>query len=147
MLVDEYPRIPQFNFDLSLNKIHKKLGGFFNFDSDEFKQALLLEELFWIEQFLKGIYAHLDSRESQGLKITQHDLIKCQIASIYAEIQMLNMTKLREEKISWKLISDSIRNLCLSLAKLAGARAFLSGNVLEMLWTFERLNQEYWVIT
>lgn len=134
-----------FHFDDSLNRIYKKIDSFDIKASENLKYELLLEELFWIHKFLISIHTHLSNRESQGRKIIDQDVIKIQMADISNQIQVLESIRMELRPISWCLVSDWIRNICLALARLLGARAFLSGSVLEMLCVFENLNQRYWV--
>lgn len=128
----------RFNFSMSLRRI-------LSTPDNKFHAALLEEEILWISQFLSGIHEHLSNRVSQGYKLGQKDLIKYQVAEVESNIQLLQCAQKNLNEVSWEFISDLIRGICLALAKLAGGRALLRESVIEMLWTFELVNQIYWV--
>ncbi len=123
------------------NEVLKKLTA----NSQEFYSALLTEEIKWIDLFMEKIHKYLNHRESQGLKIGQQDTVRCQFGDLAANRQLLTITFKKVTKSSRKIMVDLIRQMCMNLAKLAGARAFIRNNVYNMLFTFEVINQNYLV--
>ncbi len=121
-------------------------------DFFKFKKALLLLQWNWSNDFLNYIYTYLKNRRSEARLLTNHGSIKIAIGETIALLKSV-------EKIL-SLLADSTaidtetdNYFCLAneyvleannlLAKLAGGRAFLRANVVEMLWTFSLLNSVY----
>jgi hypothetical protein len=107
------------------------------------KKDFIQEEILWLERFLMCVQEHLSQRKSEGISLCQNENIKALIADVVANIEMLNHYARPFDKAVINVLSKIIRETCHYLAKLAGGRAFLAGNIIEMLWTFEIINLIY----
>jgi hypothetical protein len=119
--------------------------GINNKQIQNFSRQLVQEEVYWARYFLKLITAHLEGRESEGQKLTNHANVRILIGEVIQYIEeieaLLKLEALVES--TKKYIAQVIRSACNHLAKLAGGRAFISSSVIEMLCAFEALNKIY----
>ena len=111
----------------------------------QFKQELIKAELDWIIQFLNIISAHLEQRESESMKLTNHPNVRILMGETVQHIEELHNIVIASEMSQSTLCyaAQVIRMGCNQLAKLAGGRAFLTGSIIEMLCTFEVINKIY----
>jgi hypothetical protein len=106
----------------------------------KFKQQLLHAKLKWAQQFLRCIHEHLSTRESEGKMLVQHYNVKILISDVIAHIQMAEMLL---EIAAYDTAVDEVLAAIKVLARLAGGRGFLRGNVISMLWLFTVLRNVY----
>ena len=110
-----------------------------------FSRQLIYEEICCIQYFLRLITIHLESRESEGEKLTNHDNVRILIGKVVQSIEEIEASLESEILIKplKQYIANVVRTACNHLAKLAGGRSFISSSVIEMLCTFEVLNKIY----
>jgi hypothetical protein len=111
-----------------------------------FIHELISEEGIWIRHFLDVIVKHLTNREAEGLKIISHNNIRILIGKTVQALEelgcLINCT-FDELAQQFGYVKEVINTACNYLAKLAGGRAFFSNSIVEMLCTFEVLNNIY----
>lgn len=120
--------------------LQKSVEKIIDFHEEKFLLSLFEEESKWIATFLDYIFDHLSHRESENKKLINHEIIKILIGEIITYLEAINIA-IKNKNMDY--IANDIRSACDGLAKLAGGRAFLSKNVIEMMWTFEIINQIY----
>ena len=113
---------------------------------NQFLIELFKEQLVWAEHYLFSIHEHLENRESEGKKLTNHDSVRLLVGKTVSCIEIIKaiFTTINfHNKDVLNFISHQMIEICNNCAKLAGGRAFVSGGVLEMLITFQFINQHY----
>lgn len=127
-----------------IGKLHQSL-----FNNDEqyqsFSRQLIYEEIYCVRYFLRLITVHLEFRESEARKLTNHDNVRILIGAIVQyveEIEALLELEILTRPVK-NYIAQVVRTACNQLAKLAGGRSFIASSVIEMLCTFEALNKIY----
>jgi len=116
-----------------------------------FKEGLLKCERTWIDNYGKHLKVYLSSRMAEGVPIIQHDAVRMTWADLVERQQSLNQLIINIENISsgkshnelFVFVPQLIREACELLAKIAGGRAFLEGQAVEMLWLFNIVNKIY----
>lgn len=113
--------------------------------NSRFINELINEEGAWIRHFLDVIVKHLGEREAEGLKITSHANVRILIGKTVQALEELGCLINASDELAeqGRYINNVINIACDYLAKLAGGRAFFSKSIIEMLCTFEALNNIY----
>ncbi|RUR19911.1 hypothetical protein ELY21_02310 [Legionella sp. km535] len=111
-----------------------------------FIYELISEEGIWIRHFLDVIVKHLTERVAEGTKIISHNNVRILIGKTVQALEelgcLINCTS-DELAQQFSYVKEVINIACNYLAKLAGGRAFFSNSIVEMLCTFEVLNNIY----
>lgn len=117
----------------------------------EFKSLILAAEIRWVERFVSWIYDHLAKREAEGVLLTNYPSIRNNFAEVVQHLQLASQIVSNSKSISpdldcyFTVASEQILKAIHLLARLAGARAFLSGNVITMLSLFQAFHNIYFI--
>jgi hypothetical protein len=117
----------------------------------KFKKFLLSYEYEWINKYSKHLKESLATRISEGIPIIKHEAVRLSWANLMERQESLqHLLKSIEDSPSAINIIDVyilapclIREACELLSKLAGGRAFLAKQAVEMLWLFTIFNKVY----
>lgn len=108
---------------------------------DLFRQDLLNAMLFWIKSYVSMISDHFKSRSSEGRALHNHNSIKIQFGMLISTVS--HAEEMVAIPLLYKVNCDLVKELGWSLHKIAGGRAFLQGNISEMLCLFEIIKKVY----
>ncbi|MFA6409429.1 MAG: hypothetical protein WCW01_04570 [Gammaproteobacteria bacterium] len=104
-------------------------------------QTLLIRyELAWIEGYMEHLRISLTERISEGSPIIQKEVVRRIWADLVERIESLRRLVAGDEYL---IVSKLVAEACILLAKLAGGRALLRGQVIEMSWLFGIINEIY----
>ncbi|OGO92645.1 MAG: hypothetical protein A3F10_00340 [Coxiella sp. RIFCSPHIGHO2_12_FULL_42_15] len=112
----------------------------------EFTKRLMIEEACCVKRFFNFIIDYHEDRVSESRYILQFDHIRILIGEIIVGIQELeifikNISGFHQNENIY--FARRLQNIGGMLAKLAGGRAFLSGSIIELLYTFSTINKIY----
>lgn len=114
----------------------------------EFHRWLLRYEYEWIEGYVEHLKSSLAERISEGRAIIQHEAVRLEWANLMERVECLrhvleSLVDTSSANEAYILAPNVVREICELAAKLAGGRAFLEGQAVEMLWLFQIFNKIY----
>lgn len=119
---------------------------------NEFKNVVLRTQLSWCVRILKIINSYLNNRKSAGTKLGHKEIIQVMLADAINHLKSAEHYLFISNNLSEKNIFEyqfmAAKELFLgaqSLGKLYGGRAFLRGNVIEMMMVFEYFRHIYFI--
>lgn len=105
-------------------------------------QQLLSKQLNWLINFFEYIHSYLSKRVSAGKYLTNHDVMRINLAEVIEDIKLAQTLFLNEASLdSLRAISKIILRAVKNLANCAGGRSFAGGNILEIFWLMSLLNE------
>ncbi len=118
---------------------------------DEFRFYLLDHMWQWEKRFFAMVLEHFNNRVSEGRVLTQHNSIKILIGKIVTTLSMTQETIFSSKTSQTQLYrpdllllaANNIKQIALDLHQLAGGRAFVQGNIIEMHCLFEIFRKVY----
>lgn len=104
-------------------------------------KPILQAQIQWLKQFFNWINNYLSKRTSAGKHLTQHDVMRINLAEALEEIRMTQIALSTSETIpTLRSTSQILLQAIRHLASCAGGRSFAGGNVLEFFWVSQLVN-------
>jgi hypothetical protein len=109
-----------------------------------YQKFLINFEMAWLESYMRHLKNSLIERISEGSPIIQKEVVRQSWADLVERMESLRQVINQEgQQIEYFVIPSLVEEICSLLAKLAGGRALLSGQAVEMLWIFNIINRIY----
>ncbi len=116
----------------------------------KFKKMIIDIQLCWATEFLNIVYDYLKNRKTAQHTLINKEIIQVMLGNVVIHIKAATDYKIRSEqsqsneKKDYQLRAiNELKTANQLLAKLHGGRAFLSGNIVEMIMVFEYFRDIY----